>query len=194
MEGEKDADTMSQLDDIPATTIPNGAGFTQWLDIYNEGLEGKDIIILTDNDDVGRKYGQKVAENAVKIANSVKIILPTAIWSECPEKGDISDIVKAIGKDEASARLVDAIQHTDFYQPEPSQPNTNTSPSPIVSDENVPYWILKTDRGMKVSPQLLSEYIAETENYIFVQLTEQEEQRVLLVSGMEPTLESVQSI
>lgn len=177
VEGEKDADTMSQLDDIPATTIPNGAGFTQWLDIYNEGLEGKDIIILTDNDDVGRKYGQKVAENAVKIANSVKIILPTAIWSECPEKGDISDIVKAIGKDEASARLVDAIQHTDFYQPEPSQPNTNTSPSPIVSDENVPYWILKTDRGMKVSPQLLSEYIAETENYIFVQLTEQEEQR-----------------
>ena len=177
VEGEKDADTMSQLDDIPATTVPNGAGFTQWLDIYNEGLEGKDIIILTDNDDVGRKYGQKVAENAVKIANSVKIIPPTAIWSECPEKGDISDIVKAIGKDEASARLVDAIQHTDFYHPETStQDNTINK-----NDENLPKWIItvpktvKSDSGEtitvyshKVHTARLSQHIRSISKYFFV--------------------------
>ena len=174
VEGEKDADTMSQLDDIPATTIPNGAGFTQWLDIYNEGLEGKDIIILTDNDDVGRKYGHKVAENAIKIANSVKIIPPTAIWSECPEKGDISDIVKAIGKDEASALLVDAIQRTEFYHPEPPQAEQMQDE---LSDSNLPYWIMKSNKKLKVIPELLAEYIAETENYIFVQLKDQEEQR-----------------
>ena len=117
-EGEKDADTLSHLDDIPATTIPNGAGFHQWLDLYNDGLQGKDIIILTDNDEAGRKYGNTVATNVVSIANSVKIIPATAIWNKCPEKGDISDIVQALGADEATQLLADAIHNAPFYTPE----------------------------------------------------------------------------
>ena len=117
-EGEKDADTLSRLDDIPATTIPNGAGFSQWLDLYNDGLQGKDIIILTDNDDVGRNYGIKVAQHTLNIAKSVKIIPATAIWSKCPPKGDISDIVQAIGEDETTQLLADAIHNTPFCTPE----------------------------------------------------------------------------
>jgi len=117
-EGEKDADTLSHLDDIPATTIPNGAGFSQWLDLYNDGLQGKDIIILTDNDDVGRSYGIKVAQNTLNIAKSVKIIPATVIWSKCPPKGDISDIVQALGEDEATQLLADAIHRTPFCTPE----------------------------------------------------------------------------
>ena len=113
-EGEKDADTLSKLDDIPATTIPNGAGFSQWIDLYNEGLQGKDLIILTDNDDIGRSYGIKVAQHTLNIAKSVKIIPATAIWNKCPEKGDISDIVQALGKDEATQLLADAIHKTPF--------------------------------------------------------------------------------
>ncbi|MBQ9199584.1 MAG: AAA family ATPase [Lachnospiraceae bacterium] len=113
-EGEKDADTLSRLDDIPATTIPNGAGFSQWIDLYNDGLQGKDIIILTDNDDVGRKYGIKVAQNTLNIAKSVKIIPATAIWDKCPEKGDISDIVQSLGEDKATQLLADAIHKTPF--------------------------------------------------------------------------------
>ena len=121
-EGEKDADTMSRLDDIPATTIPNGAGFNQWIDLYNDGLQGKDIIILTDNDDAGRKYGNTVARNVFSIAKSVKIIPAAAIWDKCPEKGDISDIVQAIGAEEATRLLADTIQKTDFYTPESEEP------------------------------------------------------------------------
>ena len=117
-EGEKDADTLSHLDDIPATTIPNGAGFSQWLGLYNDGLQGKDIIILTDNDDVGRSYGIKVAQNTLNIAKSVKIIPATVIWSKCPPKGDISDIVQALGEDEATQLLADAIHRTPFCTPE----------------------------------------------------------------------------
>ena len=120
-EGEKDADTMAKLDDIPATTIPNGAGFTQWLDLYNDGLQGKDIIILTDNDDAGRKYGSTVAKNVISIANSVKIIPALAIWDKCPEKGDISDIVKALGEDKTVELLADAIQKASFYTPQPEE-------------------------------------------------------------------------
>ena len=117
-EGEKDADTLSRLDDIPATTIPNGAGFSQWIDLYNDGLQGKDLIILTDNDDVGRSYGIKIAQHTLNIAKSVKIIPATAIWSKCPPKGDISDIVQAIGEDKATQLLADAIHNTPFCTPE----------------------------------------------------------------------------
>jgi 5S rRNA maturation endonuclease (ribonuclease M5) len=117
-EGEKDADTLAKLDDIPTTTIPNGAGFSQWIDLYNDGLQGKDIIILTDNDDAGRKYGNTVAVNVVSIAKSVKIIPATAIWDKCPEKGDISDIVQALGADEATRLLADAIHRMPFFTPE----------------------------------------------------------------------------
>ena len=117
-EGEKDADTLSRLDDIPATTIPNGAGFSQWIDLYNDGLQGKDLIILTDNDDAGRNYGIKVAQHTLNIAKSVKIIPATAIWSKCPPKGDISDIVQALGEDEATQLLADAIHKTPFCTPE----------------------------------------------------------------------------
>lgn len=117
-EGEKDADTLSRLDDIPATTIPNGAGFSQWIDLYNDGLQGKDLIILTDNDDVGRSYGIKIAQHTLNIAKSVKIIPATAIWSKCPPKGDISDIVQALGEDEATQLLADAIHKTPFCTPE----------------------------------------------------------------------------
>ena len=113
-EGEKDADTMSKLDDIPATTIPNGAGFTQWLDLYNDGLQGKDIIILTDNDDAGRKYGSTVARNVVSIANSVKIIPASAIWEKCPEKGDISDIVRSPRRRTAQELLTEAVRRAEF--------------------------------------------------------------------------------
>ena len=132
-EGEKDADTLSRLDDIPATTIPNGAGFSQWIDLYNDGLQGKDLIILTDNDDVGRSYGIKVAQHTLNIAKSVKIIPATAIWSKCPPKGDISDIVQAIGEDKATQLLADAIHNTPFCTPEslPSIKENNTASMPI---------------------------------------------------------------
>lgn len=117
VEGEKDADTLVNLGAV-ATTIPNGAGFRQWIPLYNEGLQGQDIIILTDNDDSGKKYGGTVARNTLPIAKSVKIIPATAIWDKCPEKGDISDIVQAVGEDKALELLIEAIQRTNFYIPE----------------------------------------------------------------------------
>ena len=142
-EGEKAADTLSRLDDIPATTIPNGAGFSQWIDLYNDGLQGKDLIILTDNDDVGRNYGIKVAQHTLNIAKSVKIIPATAIWSKCPSKGDISDIVQAIGEDEATQLLADAIHNTPFCTLEslpPIRENTTTS---ITTQKKIEYTFVR---------------------------------------------------
>ena len=122
VEGEKDADTLTNWDAI-ATTFPNGAGFTQWVPLYNEGLKDKEVIILTDNDDSGRKYGNTIARNLLNVAKSVKIIPATAIWDKCPEKGDITDIAQAIGEEETQELLISAIQRTNFYQPQPESDN-----------------------------------------------------------------------
>ena len=126
-EGEKDAETIARFEGI-ATTIPNGAGFSQWIPLYSQDLQGRDIIILTDNDEPGRKYGDKVAGNVLSIAKSVKVIPATAIWSDCPEKGDISDIAEKLGDDETINRLTAAIQKASPYVPEPEQPNTSEQP------------------------------------------------------------------
>ena len=142
-EGEKDADTLSRLDDIPATTIPNGAGFSQWIDLYNNGLQGKDIIILTDNDDVGKNYGIKVAQHTLNIAKSVKIIPATSIWSKCPPKGDISDIVQAIGEDEATQLLADAIHNTPFCTHESLPPIKENDTVPIPTEKKIEYTFVR---------------------------------------------------
>ena len=115
VEGEKDVETLSNME-ILATSLPNGGQSKQWHDeLYNDGLQGHDIIILTDNDKTGETYGQTVAKNVSKIAKSVKIVSAKMIWNECPEKGDISDIVEALGQDKTIEQLLDAVRKAEYY-------------------------------------------------------------------------------
>lgn len=114
VEGEKDVDTLAKHGFL-ATTIPNGAGFSNWLETYNNGLQNRDVIIITDNDEQGRKYGRTVAKNVLKIAKSVKIVPSECVYPKCPEKSDISDIVQLVGEEKAYSMLKSAIDNTDFY-------------------------------------------------------------------------------
>ncbi len=115
VEGEKDVETLATME-ILATSLPNGGQSKQWHDdLYNDGLQGHDIIILTDNDKTGETYGETVAKKVSKIAKSVKIVPAKTIWSECPEKGDISDIAEALGQDKTIERLLNAIKKTEYY-------------------------------------------------------------------------------
>lgn len=115
VEGEKDVETLANME-IIATSLPNGGQSRQWHDdLYNIGLQGHDIIILTDNDKTGETYGQTVAKNVSRIAKYVKIIPAKSVWSDCPEKGDISDIVQAIGQDKTLELLLNAIGQSECY-------------------------------------------------------------------------------
>jgi len=121
VEGEKDVETIERIADgaeILATSTPNGAGQTAWPDLYNADLSGREIVVITDNDEAGEKYGHTVAVNLHKIAKSVRIIPTKTIWPDCPEKADISDAVEALGADETAQRLGDAIQKAEIYSPE----------------------------------------------------------------------------
>lgn len=142
-EGEKDADTIYNYDGSLSTTIPNGAGFSQWLDCYSDGLRNRDVIILTDNDNAGRAYGEKVARHAFNIAKSVKIIPITAIWQECPEKGDISDAFKALGADETAQLLADAVHNTPFCTPESLPPINDNATVSVPPKKKIEYTFVR---------------------------------------------------
>lgn len=175
VEGEKDVETVETCFGFIATCTPNGGGAT-WHEEYNSDLVGKDIAILTDNDKVGEKYGKTVAKNVCKIANSIKIIPATTIWSDCPKHGDISDIVQALGTEKTLDLLLTAIKCTSNYEPEPDKKQSDKQTDDKIKLADLPSWIEITCRGLRANPELLSKHIRDTENYIFVQLQDRESQ------------------
>lgn len=87
VEGEKDADRLHSLG-FTATTAPYGAEWSKtkdaaWRDTYAPSLEGARVVIIRDNDEIGKAYGAKVAGH---IPGAVILDLPGL-----PVKGDVSD-------------------------------------------------------------------------------------------------------
>jgi hypothetical protein len=85
-EGEKDVDNLRALG-LTVTTSPMGAG--KWRAIFNSYFGGREVVILPDNDEPGRKHSIQVAQSLQDIAKSIKIVeLP-----DLPERGDVSDFL-----------------------------------------------------------------------------------------------------
>jgi hypothetical protein len=100
-EGEADADNLAVLG-LVATTNPGGAG--KWREEFNEFFRGRHVVILPDNDAAGRKHAQQVAQHLHGIAVSVKVLTLSGL----PEKGDVSDWLKAGGTKDQLLALADA--------------------------------------------------------------------------------------
>ncbi len=97
VEGEKDADRLASIG-LVATT--NAAGAGKWTAAHSEFLRGRNVVILPDNDDAGKKHAKKVAKSLLGIAVARIVGLPGL-----PEKGDVSDWLDAGGTAEALASL-----------------------------------------------------------------------------------------
>jgi Protein of unknown function (DUF3631) len=83
-EGEKDADRLTDLG-LTSTCNPCGAG--SWRPEFAECFEGRDVVILPDNDGAGLAHADDVARAIHPVAKSVRVVwLP-----EVPPKGDVSD-------------------------------------------------------------------------------------------------------
>ena len=89
VEGEKDVDNLSALQDIGvvATTCPMGAG--KWRKFYTEALRGKNIIVIPDNDEPGQKHAVQVATALYGVAKSIKVVELPGL----PKGGDVSDFI-----------------------------------------------------------------------------------------------------
>lgn len=99
-EGEKDADNLAQFG-VVTTTNPGGAG--KWGDCekkgdsrFSEPLRGRSIVILPDNDDVGRKHAKDVATRLGAVAASIRVVKLPGL----PVKGDVSDWIRSGGTSE----------------------------------------------------------------------------------------------
>lgn len=101
-EGEKDADRVAALEQC-ATTVACG----DWTDDCVNALAGRDILILEDNDEAGRKKAAKAATALHGTAKTIRIVrLP-----DLPEKGDVSDWL------DADSRNADKFVHVCFDAP-----------------------------------------------------------------------------
>lgn len=74
VEGEKDVEALVAAGAV-ATTNPGGAGkWTAVADIARSVLAGRDVIVVADADDVGRKHALEIAESLRPVARSLRIV------------------------------------------------------------------------------------------------------------------------
>ena len=122
VEGEKDADNLfSIMEKGIVVCTENGASTTsgggKWRQEYTQQLEGKSIFILWDNDDVGRAFAEIEAQELNEHVGVIFMLDIVKMWPECPDKGDISDMVKALGKRETQDRILKMIQTSPLWEP-----------------------------------------------------------------------------
>lgn len=113
VEGEKDVDTLAGLG-IAAVSLPDGAA-SKWDASFADELRGKQVIILPDNDEAGRKYARLCGENLCGRAEAVAVADLTAVWQQMPEKADITDLIQNFGPEEGQRLLAVAAKQADAW-------------------------------------------------------------------------------
>ena len=88
VEGEKDVDRLRAAG-LVATCNPMGAG--GWQDHYADALRGRQVVILPDNDEPGRRHAHRVLQGLLRVAKSVRMVELDGL----PPKGDVSDWLDA---------------------------------------------------------------------------------------------------
>lgn len=79
-------------------------------------FESADIVIIPDNDKVGKEFATKVA-NLLTKSNTVKILDLTKKWEDLKEKGDITDVFEMVGNDkEVLEKLEELEKETSLYE------------------------------------------------------------------------------
>ena len=147
VEGEKDAVSLHRATGATVASTENGASKNgrgkKWSEKYNAQIAGKSVFILNDNDEAGRHHAEMQAAMMEKVAAHVYTIDILSIWPDCPEKGDISDAIKALGASEVKKRLFEIIPTLSERNPlndSLSMENqTEAAPLPdVVGDEQTP--------------------------------------------------------
>jgi hypothetical protein len=112
-EGEKDCETARALG-LVATCNAGGAG--KWREEYSEHLRGKQITIIADADEPGRKHAQQVAASLSGKAESSKVL-------ELPGAKDLTEWVEKGGTRDA---LLELIRKTPEWNPVSQTQTTRT--------------------------------------------------------------------
>ena len=105
VEGEKDVLSARK---IGITATCNAAGANKWKREHSEFLRGANVVVIPDNDEVGRSHADQVAALLDGVAESVRIVqLP-----KLQPKGDLTDWITAGGTRAELERLAGLAQPT----------------------------------------------------------------------------------
>ena len=114
VEGEKDADNLASAC-LVATSASEGAG-AKWASELTPYFKDRNVVILPDADQIGRKHGQKVARALHDVAASVKVV------ELFPERSDGHDVSDWLKHDSVAAKLFAAVKATPEWQPGDDKP------------------------------------------------------------------------
>lgn len=112
-EGEKDAETVRSWG-FTATTNAGGAKF--WSDSFYDDLAGATVVLLPDNDDVGRQRATVRGAGLRDRAKEVRVLDLSLHWQGMPEKADVTDWKDQAGGDADKFALL--IEKAPLWKPE----------------------------------------------------------------------------
>jgi hypothetical protein len=87
-EGEKDVFTL-RTHGIDASCNAMGAG--KWRDEYAESFHGADVVLVPDNDEVGRAHMRDVATNLLPVVRCLRLLDLKTIWPAIGPSDDVTD-------------------------------------------------------------------------------------------------------
>ncbi len=129
VEGEAKADQLNQWG-FTATCLDAGTG-SLWRPDYLPYFQGKDVVLLPDNDGSGRAYAERIAGVLVGHIKSIKVVMLPGL----PEKGDIIDWVKEPGN--TKEEFLKVVESSPEWEPEvevnapPKEPGEWIDPIPL---------------------------------------------------------------
>jgi hypothetical protein len=156
-EGEKDADRLASIG-LLATTNSGGAG--KWKKHLSRYFNGRNLVILPDNDDIGRSHAEKVARSLSGSTSSIKILNLPGLR----QKGDVSDWLRDGGTAEELSRLAD---ETPLWEPaaETQEDEDDSSPSKTSERDSIAKSLvsLLMDSGIELFRDQRGEPFARTD-------------------------------
>ena len=121
-EGEKDCDTLGQAG-LPALTFGGtGDGLPEGAAVY---FCDRHVVILADNDVVGKEHALRKAAAAYPVAKTVKLVE----FPELPSKADVSDYLQVA----RAADLERRVSETRLWKPPANKSETNWRSSVITA-------------------------------------------------------------
>ncbi len=173
VEGEKDADTMTDKVGLLAVSAPDGATKgskgKKWDSRFTPLFKDLNVAIIPDNDEAGKNFASLVANELLTVAHSVKVLDLCTEWENLKEKGDITDIYES-EQPSGGKTIAQIVKHKiealkdrtkAFTEPLPQAENTNTK-APKNNVNYAPIWVYQDDYGkLKLDESQYIECFAE---------------------------------
>lgn len=173
VEGEKDADTMTDKVGLLAVSAPDGATKgskgKKWDSRFTPLFKDLNVAIIPDNDEAGKNFASLVANELLTVAHSVKVLDLCTEWENLKEKGDITDIYES-EQPSGGKTIAQIVKHKiealkdrtkAFTEPLPQAENTDTK-APKNNVNYAPIWVYQDDYGkLKLDESQYIECFAE---------------------------------